>query len=84
MIIHFHRSVHVRNREIQALPSSVVYLILPYSVQEDEGKYSEAQRYIFQANGIIPLEIWPDFAGSWNYLLLIPIGGQSEEHKENI
>ena len=67
MVLHFHRPVNIQGLEIQVLPFCLVYRYLPCSIEEDEVNYSEAQRYIFQANGVIPLEIWLGEKGSWNY-----------------
>ena len=63
----FHRPVNIQGQKILVLPFCSVYRYLPCSIQEDKVNYFEAQRYIFQANSVIPPKNWPGEYGSWNY-----------------
>lgn len=67
VILHLHRPVNIQGKTISALPSILIYKVLSYSVQEIDEDYDETQRYVFQANGVIPLEIWLSFHDLWNY-----------------
>ena len=66
IIFHFHRPEHLfDNKQIQALPSAVIYREFSHTILDLDDEYEEAQRYIFAQNRCIPPKIWLGHYGSY-------------------